>query len=83
MFFFQQRDVDMTKSVPLAEEPRHDRLVWHSTKAGVFSVKSAYKVGMKMLGRDANLNEGITDGCKSTWDLLWQLLIPPVVRHFL
>ena len=48
---FQPRDADLIFQIPLCAVARADRCIWHFTKSGTFSVKSAYRVGIQFLER--------------------------------
>lgn len=48
---FRQRDVEIIENFPLTQEPVEDRLIWHYSVDGEFTVKTAYRMGMKFLER--------------------------------
>lgn len=58
-----------------------DRLIWHYTPHGGFTVISAYTLGFQfcpefhMSGSSSTSTEG--------WSLIWDMKIPPKVRHFM
>lgn len=62
-----------------------DKLIWHYTVNGVFSVRSCYHL---IMGMELSTTQGAgpsnsingTDG--KAWRELWQLRIPPKVRMF-
>ncbi|XP_057809148.1 uncharacterized protein LOC131023623 [Salvia miltiorrhiza] len=63
-------------STPIFPNMGDDKLIWHSTKNGRYSVKSAYQLASS-LTLDGMHN---VDG---QWGNLWKLDVPPKVKHFL
>ena len=48
---FAARDAELIYQIPLCGGHRPDRLLWHYTPSGEFSVKSAYNLGVQFMGR--------------------------------
>ena len=50
---FTNRDIQLIKSIPLHELPSDDVIIWHFTKKkkGCFTLRSAYKVGLKFMDK--------------------------------
>ena len=66
----------------LPQDGSQDTLIWKETKSWAFSVKSVYKLAVRI--RDTFRGEHSAarrDG--SVWRKLWQLNVPPKVRMFL
>ena len=66
----------------LPQDGSQDTLIWKETKSWAFSVKSVYKLAIRI--RDTFRGEHSAarrDG--SVWRKLWQLNVPPKVRMFL
>jgi ribonuclease HI len=58
-----------------------DQIVWQGTKHGLFSVKSAYH--LEMQHRNQSRGESSKTGQEERiWKTLWNLNVPPVVKHF-
>lgn len=70
---FNARDLGLIKAIPLTSTPRPDILSWGYTKNGLFSVRTAYMLGMSIPLQPRN----------ACWDLVWRSDIPPKIRHFL
>ena len=69
-------------AIPLQQDAGRDTLIWKETKSGSFSVKSAYKVVIRM--RDTirvKHSSARKDG--TFWRKMWQLNVHPKVRMFL
>lgn len=63
-------------NVPLLHVVSNDKRVWRFTKDGKYTVKSAYRVAMYTL---SNIQDFHVDG---SWNLLWELQVPPKVKNF-
>ncbi|KAL0001542.1 hypothetical protein SO802_015323 [Lithocarpus litseifolius] len=69
-------------ATPLQQDGSLDTLIWKETKSGSFSVKSAYKVVIRM--RDTIWVEHSSARKDGTfWRRLWRLNVSPKVRMFL
>lgn len=62
---------------PLFESVKHDRMVWDPDSKGQYSVRSAYRLGMKKLLDTSHLRVA------GNWIDLWHLAVPPKVKNFL
>lgn len=73
---FDSRDVNVILSISLNAESQNT-WYWRREKMGNYSVKSAYTL-LQELNTDQNIpsNSGF-------WRRLWNLKIPPKVKHFL
>ncbi|CAN1137051.1 hypothetical protein LINPERHAP2_LOCUS9817 [Linum perenne] len=52
-------------------------MVWHYSKHGKYTVRSAYRVMMEKVNRRTHLNVA------RDWNKIWSLEIPPKVKHFI
>ena len=63
-------------SIPLRRRHNGDRLIWHFSRNGIYTVKSGYRLAIDL------------EGCKGErlpgeWATLWKLQVPPKVKAFL
>nr|DAD49162.1 TPA_asm: hypothetical protein HUJ06_019099 [Nelumbo nucifera] len=77
---FGPRDASAILNIPLSYASQEDRLIWHLSLNGVYSVKSV-KSGYRV-ARDLNttISQDVISG---GWDKLWKLPIPPKAKSFL
>jgi len=79
---FSPEEARVVASILLCPTLPPDRLVWRGTKSGVFSVRSAYHMGMEIKKR----NNGCTsrdEDRHNVWSALWSLGVPNTVNIFL
>ncbi|CAN1156954.1 Putative ribonuclease H protein At1g65750 [Linum perenne] len=74
---FNDRDAACILSMPLPRQVGRDVMIWHFSKDGNYSVRSAYRVYMDKVVRRTYLN------VPGEWPLLWKMKIPPKVKHFM
>ncbi|CAN0897822.1 Putative ribonuclease H protein At1g65750 [Linum grandiflorum] len=73
---FLARDVTAILSIPVGVATGPDKRIWHYSKDGRFTVKSAYRLYMeKMIDRTTFHRTG-------EWCRLWELDIPPNIKQF-
>lgn len=71
-------------SIPLGAITSNDRLIWHYTKNGQFSVKSAYQLSLAEKENKGMESGGASSGAQGVrWTEIWGLNLPPKVRMFL
>lgn len=76
MDVFDSRDADAILSIPLNNETE-DKWHWRREKLGTYTVKSAYAMLQELKdGQGTAPSSGL-------WRNLWNLKIPPKVKHFL
>lgn len=73
---FSQVDVERITHTAIPPLGAVDKLVWHYSKDGSYSVKSAYKLAAQL-----TFDPGLE--VKGNWKELWNLRVPPKVRDFL
>jgi hypothetical protein len=80
---FVQADVEVIEQIKLSPRRSVDVLAWAPSPSAVFSVKSAYWLGMNELSRPS---QGATsrapNGRRAIWKALWGCPAPPKVRIF-
>ncbi|XVE96889.1 hypothetical protein REPUB_Repub02eG0262600 [Reevesia pubescens] len=75
---FYPDDLDLILRIPLSRRVLQDKLIWCSSKTGLFSVRSAYFVARKCLGKyvdDPELRSPL-------WKLLWESPVMPKIKFF-
>ncbi|KAK6144475.1 hypothetical protein DH2020_021295 [Rehmannia glutinosa] len=79
---FSQSEARSIISIPLSMNRKEDKLTWHFTKDGRYSVKSGYKVAKTL--KENELRSPASSGNKTgLWKWLWALSIPNKVKIFL
>ena len=58
-----------------------DKLIWKENKKGVFSVKTAYRVAIRLKQLE-QVEHSLARVDKKLWNRIWQLHIPPKVKNF-
>ncbi|CAN0916153.1 Putative ribonuclease H protein At1g65750 [Linum grandiflorum] len=53
-----------------------DKAVWHYSKYGEYTVRSAYRLLLERVGDMETLR------CEGEWTKLWALKLPPKIKHF-
>jgi hypothetical protein len=83
---FQPEDVKAILSISI-RDGMEDNLAWHFDPKGLFSVKSAYKVGIMLRDRRSGLDASSSDsraapGSPFDWNHIWQLKATSKVKMF-
>jgi len=86
--FFTPLDAEVISSIPLTTRGQNDFWAWHYEKAGVFSVRSAYRM---LVQKKENLTAWLehtpsTSDIRANekeWTAIWQLKVPPKIKVFL
>lgn len=77
-------DLDLIKTIPISIFPKQDRLVWHFTQHGAYSVKSGYYIALQRKRSGLYIGESSNQSsCSGFWKRLWNLRVPPKVKNFL
>lgn len=79
---FNEDEAGVIANIPLSPSLPHGRLVWNCTNDGVFSVRSAYHLGMEIRDRFRGGSSTMAQG-QDLWKILWNLHVPNTVKHFL
>ncbi|KAL0356912.1 UNVERIFIED_CONTAM: hypothetical protein Scaly_1376900 [Sesamum calycinum] len=69
-------DIEAILSIPLGRTLQPDLIVWHYTKDGRFSVRSAYHLACLLKERTSSSKE------TQPWSFLWTAVVPQKVRLF-
>ena len=77
---FLPMDADQILRLPLCRSWPMDKIIWHFTPSGTFSVKSAYHLIRASKRRDQP-SASMTSGC-TFWKKLWSLSVPPRIKLF-
>ncbi|XP_050104673.1 uncharacterized protein LOC126584279 [Malus sylvestris] len=85
---FRLEEASVILCMPLSQHGCPDRLIWHYTRNGLYSVKSGYLVAQQMetngeLRRKSGGQSSTEDEKDSTWADLWRLEVPPKLCHFI
>uniref|UniRef100_A0A803PD49 Reverse transcriptase zinc-binding domain-containing protein n=1 Tax=Cannabis sativa TaxID=3483 RepID=A0A803PD49_CANSA len=76
---FNKDDAEMILTIPNLGWGTKDKIMWHYTKNGEYTVKSGYQMASE-LRRERNQSD---DHCLvEWWRKLWRLKIPPKIKHF-
>ncbi|XP_010501979.1 PREDICTED: uncharacterized protein LOC104779321 [Camelina sativa] len=77
---FEPKDVTLISALPLGNLNSPDRLGWHLTKTGLYTVKSWYKAL-----RQNQVTSPLVSGPSiiPLQAFVWQIRCPPKIRHFL
>ncbi|XP_010468606.1 PREDICTED: uncharacterized protein LOC104748702 [Camelina sativa] len=75
--FFDPVDIPLIRSLPVSKTFQPDRLLWHYTKSGRYSVKSGYRLARELI---AEVEYG--PSCSSLRAQSWKLDVPPKIQHF-
>ncbi|KAM7510704.1 hypothetical protein LguiB_009579 [Lonicera macranthoides] len=74
----------LIKKIPLGAPSSQGQLVWHYSKSGVFSVKSAYHLILDQnLLSNASIKKGKSSAAnRNWWKWIWQLQVPNKPKIF-
>ncbi|CAL1377702.1 unnamed protein product [Linum trigynum] len=70
------------KAIPFPRQNVEDRLIWHYTRDGIFSVKSAYHIAVSLEKRSGLWRALVSWMDKSSWIRVWGANIPPKLKVF-
>ncbi|KAL0413376.1 UNVERIFIED_CONTAM: hypothetical protein Sradi_1539300 [Sesamum radiatum] len=74
-------DAKAVLSIPLGRHCSDDCLIWHSYSKGVFTVKSAYQLAMKISELDMPSSSS-SSGPTADWSFVWKCSIPNKIKVF-
>ena len=81
---FHEHDAEEIIRIKVPQWEEDDFVAWHFENSGVFSVKSAYKLGYN-LAHENRLNTGRSYGdgkSRNLWKLIWKAPVPNKIRMF-
>ncbi|CAL1384042.1 unnamed protein product [Linum trigynum] len=70
------------KTIPLSRLNIEDKLIWHPTSDGIFSVKSVYYVAVNLDRQRGRWKALVSWMDKPSWIRLWEADLPPKLRVF-
>ena len=75
---FIEEDAIIVKAIDLSRTSKSDKLIWGEQETGIFTVKSAYYIANRILGREVNSQ----DQMNKVWRLIWMANVIPKVKVF-
>jgi hypothetical protein len=79
---FHQDEAEVIASIPLSPSYPPDRLTWLGTTDGLFTVRSAYHMGMEIQARSHGSTSREASG-QRVWSCIWSLPVQNQVKIFL
>jgi hypothetical protein len=79
---FNPEEARVITSIPLSPNLPPDRLIWLGTNNEIFSVRSAYHLGLEIMERD-KAQSSKAEKAPVVWNSLWNLPIPNSVKVFM
>ncbi|XP_062074994.1 uncharacterized protein LOC133779003 [Humulus lupulus] len=76
---FSKQEADAILSIPLFDCLGGDRLIWHHTNSGIYTIKSGYWIATRKAGFG---QASSSNGRPSCWKKNWDLNIPGKIKHF-
>jgi hypothetical protein len=74
---------NVLSKIKLSDRRTDDVLAWHPERSGIFSVRSAYRLGQTLQDiPQATASSSNPDGERSLWRKIWKANVPPKVRIF-
>ena len=80
---FYPPDAEEIMQIPVPSSSGDDFISWTQEKNGIFSVRSAYKLGMHL--KKQNVQTACSnkpDGERDLWKLIWNANVPPKIKIF-
>lgn len=82
LWIFFHNEADHIRSIPLRCTYSHDRIAWHYSEDGLYSVKCGYKVARSIAA--CRLSTPSSSGSNpQLWNRVWNLNVAPKVKLFL
>jgi ribonuclease HI len=81
---FYEHDVQAITEIEIPSTGQGDRIAWHFERNGVFTVKSAYRLGLdlKHRNRDISSCSMAPNGDRSVWNSIWKSKVQPKIQVF-
>lgn len=80
---FNQPDVEAIMKIKLPQRHSEDFLAWHFEKSGLFTVRSAYNLALRMTNFGACQASSMEpEGERKLWSRVWSGSVPPKVNVF-
>lgn len=85
---FSSEEARCMLSMPLSKFGCGNKLIWHHTKGGVYSVKTGYYIAQDLsrngeLGCKGRGESSAGQGRSKVWSTIWKLDVPYKLRHFI
>ena len=79
---FHPRDAESVLSIKIPARPVDDMIAWHPEKHGLFTVRSAYRLGMRSTWLNTSSGQSSTspEGERLIWNLVWKCPVPQKIR---
>ncbi|KAM6576935.1 hypothetical protein CsatB_028772 [Cannabis sativa] len=77
--FFQPIDSDRILTIPLSYFAEMDRLIWHYTSNGSYTVQSGFHLENSL---EEQLCSSTSNNHSDWWKFFWNLVLPPKIRIF-
>jgi hypothetical protein len=80
--FFHEDDVVEILKIKASSRNEGDFIAWYPEKLGIFTVKSAYRLGLskQMQQQDRGASSARPDGARPVWRTIWKCPVPPKVK---
>ncbi|KAL1191046.1 putative ribonuclease H protein [Cardamine amara subsp. amara] len=77
-YYMDLEDVSLIRRLPISKSFKEDRLIWHYTKSGKYTVKSGYELAWSM-------SDEVSSGpsSKALKAQAWKVKAPPKIKHML
>jgi hypothetical protein len=76
-------DAEEALRITLSPSQNEDFIAWAHESNGIFSVRSAYKLGMELQEREGQTATSTNpQGDRSLWNLIWTANVPPKLKVF-
>jgi hypothetical protein len=79
---FLPLEASLILGIPLSLQAAQDKIIWPHTPSGIFSIRSAYHFLLTVHQGDTPSSSNNSTG-PGLWNKIWDLPIPPKIRHFL
>ncbi|KAF5458726.1 hypothetical protein F2P56_022736, partial [Juglans regia] len=79
---FSYEEASVILKLPLSRLGNGDKQIWGCTKEGIFTVRSAYHLGMEKKRRTRGEASKVEESV-AVWKQMWRLEVPAVVKIFL
>ncbi|XP_043700381.1 uncharacterized protein LOC122651120 [Telopea speciosissima] len=81
--FFLPFEIECILQIPISSEGCDDQLCWGPAPNGIFSVKSAYRVGTQLTQCSSISAKKAISTPKEVWSCIWNSIASPKVKSFL
>jgi hypothetical protein len=77
-------DAIVILNIKLPHLATDDFIAWSGEHSGLFSVRSAYRIGLQLKSQGNNAGQSSAEACgdRKIWDIIWKANVPPKPRVF-